>query len=202
MNSVAEKYRAVLKKYESNRHNGCPESAIVEDLMKAAVATNMVIQQVRQLEMDLMLQHEHLTNPYQLLAVFLFPMITERLTAILRAHAGKEGYTEKDVSVYLGDCIEYCFGRLWDYDGIMTCFKLFDYEYTGKEQIVNDFCKKWQVNLASRKEFEEYFQAIKRIVIYEVPIALEQKGTNEVRAHPRTRSSRFPQLDQGYAFYK
>ncbi len=166
MHSVSQQYRTtVMHNFNNNRRHGTHDAMIVEELMEAAVATNMAIQQVQQLEMDLLLQHEHLTTPYRLLATLVLPEITQTLTATVREHGRKEGCTEKDISVYLGDCLE------------SSCRNPSD-PCNRKEELVVDFCDMWQVDSTGRKEFKEYFEALRQLVVYEMPVGPEKGPQN------------------------
>ena len=160
MGSIAQQYQGVLRNHRRFQNSGLPESGIVEYLMEAAVTTNMAIQQVRKLEMELMVQHEHLTTPYRLLATMVFPEITRDLTAIVREHAANEGCTEKDILMYLGDCIESYFRNPSD-------------PYNRQDDIVKEFCCKWQLDSVGAGKFEETWLALQQWVIGEVPIGLE-----------------------------
>ena len=167
MGSIAEQYRTtVLKAYRSNQSIGCPETAIVEELLESAVASNLAIQQVQKLEMDLMVQHDHLTTPYRLLATMVFPEITQDLTATVREHGAttKEGCccTERDITIYLGDCLESYFRNPSD-------------PFNRKDDLVKEFCKKWEIDSIGSKEFEDFYVALDMSVKYEIPIASEKE---------------------------
>jgi hypothetical protein len=160
MGSIAQQYQCVLRNHRRYQNRGIAESGIVEYLMEAAVTTNMAIQQVRKLEMELMVQHEHLTTPYRLLATMVFPEITRDLTAIVREHAAIEGCTEKDIIMYLGDCMESYLRNPSD-------------PYNRKDDIVKEFCCKWQLDSVGTGELEETWSALQQWVVYEVPAGLE-----------------------------
>ena len=161
MGVVVEQYRTVIKNFGYYQRCGIPLNAITKELMEAAVATNMAIQQAQQLEMDLITQYEHLTTSYRVLATLVPPEITEQLTATVREHGMKKGCTEKDISVYVGDCLESHFRHPSD-----PCNR--------KEEIVIDFCNEWQVDLVGVKEFQQTFEVLQQYVDIEVPVGAEK----------------------------
>ena len=77
-------YQVVLANHRQLIAQSNPESNIVETLMEAAVATNMAIQQVQRLDMELSLQYLYLTTPYRLLSILNLPEITDQVASILR----------------------------------------------------------------------------------------------------------------------
>ncbi|VEU38599.1 unnamed protein product [Pseudo-nitzschia multistriata] len=154
MEAVVMQYGYVASSFEFSLGICCPGSAIVKKLLGAAVVTSMAIEQVRRHEMALMIHHEHLTTPYRVLATVFFPEITREVMATVREHA-EGSCTEKDVTVYLGDCIECYFRTASD-------------QYNRKDEITQEFCDKWEVNPTGTKEMEQYFWAIHACVNYEL----------------------------------
>jgi len=150
-------YEMFLKWERNARH----KSTIVGNLIETAVGTNLFIQQVQQLETDLEFYHEHLTTPYRVLATLAYPEVTEKVTAIVREHSKKEGCTEKDVSIYLGDCLESCYRQPND-----PCKR--------KDGIVNDFCRKWKVDLEGKRKLSVISTVLEFHVIQELPMANER----------------------------
>lgn len=108
MDAVVQQYQAVLFNHRQNIAQSISESNIVETLMEAAVATNMAIQQVQRLDMELSLQYPYLTTPYRLLSILSLPEITDQVASILREHASTR-VMNKDISIFLGDCLECAF---------------------------------------------------------------------------------------------
>ena len=92
----------------------------------------MAIQQVQQLEMEIQAHHEHLTTPYRLLSTLAFPETALKVMSIMRKHAVKK-WNERDVTSFLGDCIECHFRAQSD-----KCNK--------KDSVVNDFCTLYNVD--------------------------------------------------------
>jgi hypothetical protein len=168
MGAVVKHYgTSVLKNVERYQSIGFPKSAIVEELMEAAVATNMAIQQVQKLEMDLMVQHKHLSTPYRLLATLVLPEITQAMLTIIQEHGTNSGCTRRDISIYLGDYMECCFRNRQD-------------PYNRKDTIVQELCRRWQVDSVGTTQLEKFSQALQQLVSIEIPIGPE-KG--EVARH-------------------
>ena len=63
--------------------------------------------------MELSLQYPHLTNPYRLFATVLLPEITNDFVSIVREHTTIK-IMEKDVIIFLGDCLECAFRNVSD----------------------------------------------------------------------------------------
>jgi hypothetical protein len=145
--------------------------------METAVTTNMAIQQVQQLEMELQAHHEHLTTPYRLLSMVIMPDMTLDIMSIMREHAAKK-CNERDVSSFLGDCMECYFRNVSD-------------EFNKSGTIVRDFCATYQVDSFGRSEMEKIFLAIEMIVKLEVPFMLE-KDENYDRMQRVARLSGMP----------
>ena len=162
MGNIAGLYRtSVLVNFVDYQEHGYPDSTIVGKLVEAAAATNLAIQQVQQLEMDLEFHHEHLNTPYRVIATVVFPTMAQQLMAIVRQHSRKEGCTEKDVAIYLGDCLESCFRDPNDPNN-------------RKEKIAIDFCNKWQVDMIARGKFLKHFNYMQFSMVQEVPIGQEK----------------------------
>jgi len=159
MGCVSQQYKAIIANYNSNRRQGVPPSALVEMFLEASVATNMIIQKVQQLEMDLQLQHEHLTTPYRLLATLVLPDITRHVMEVLREHASKH-CDERAASCFLGDSMECYFRNLSD-------------DLNRKDVIVQEFCTKQGVNEAGTAELQKVFEGLHHVVSLEVPIGAE-----------------------------
>ena len=105
MKAVANQYDTLVKNIHFHQREGISSTAMLENLMEAAVTANMAIQQVQQLEMEIQAHHEHLTTPYRLLSTLAFPEIALKVMSIMRKLAGKK-WNERDVTSFLGDCIE------------------------------------------------------------------------------------------------
>lgn len=166
MGAVSEQYKAISQCMKSNRRMGVPMSSMVENLIESAVATNMAIQQVQQLEMELQLQHTHLTTPYRLLSTLILPQFTTELAKIVREHASRP-CSERDIATFLGDCIECFFRNPSD-------------ECNQRDTIVQNFCSRYEVNSAGSDEIQLNFKMIEQTVLMEVPIGPEIAGKNRM----------------------
>ena len=132
MEGIVQQYKAVRENYHRNIEVDYPQLNIVEMLIEAAVSMNMGIQQVQQLDTELSLQYPHLTTPYQLLSIVVLPDFIREVASILHEHAS-ESFTEKDVTVFLGDCLECTFHNESD-----PCNRT--------EFIVPELCKEFKVD--------------------------------------------------------
>lgn len=166
MGFISDQYKVLRQTFADYKQAGVPESGIMEKMLEAAVATNMAIQQVQQLEMELTLRHAHLKTPYCLLATLVLPEITQKLTATVREHATKQ-CTEKDIYSFLGDCLECHFRSPSD-------------QFNKKESIVRDVSAEWELDAVGMTELEEIFSGLGIIVFLEVPIAQEEKDNSQV----------------------
>jgi hypothetical protein len=84
------------------------EKGLVGKLIECASSTNMIIQHVQQLEMDLIAHHEYMSTPHRVLSVIVMPPLAKHVADIMRDHASKNDCcTERDIFVFLGDCLEY-----------------------------------------------------------------------------------------------
>jgi len=169
MAAIGKHFQSVLSCTRMFRRQGIPETAIVEKLMEVAVVTNMAIEQVQRLEMDLMMQQEHLTTPYRLLATVVFPEVTQKLTATVREHSTNGGCTEKDIIMYLGDCMESYFRNKND-------------PFNRKNDIVKEFSNKFEVDPVGIKELEQYHMMLEVYVMHEVALFSEQQNYDRIPA--------------------
>lgn len=160
MGAVSEQYKMILKNHQNNRAQRIPQSALVENLIEASVATNMGIQQVHRLDMDLQLQYPHLTNPYRVLSTVVLPEVTKETALVLRHHAAIH-CTEKDVIIFLGDCLECAFRNKSD-------------PLNRTETIVSDFCAQFQVDAQGSTELQGIAKGVHTLVALEIPLASEK----------------------------
>lgn len=183
MGSIVDQYRALSNSAKLYRENHFPESAIVENIIEAAVATNMAIQQVQQIEMELHNQHEHLSTPYRLLAVIVFPEFTAKVAGIMREHASHK-CCEKDISVFLGDCMECCFRNTSD-------------SLNKTDSMVQDFCQTYNVDETGSDEIQLIFKGIQTWCVMEVPFLPERKNykntllSRTIQSHSWLQKSQF-----------
>jgi len=105
------------------------------------------------------------------------PEVTSNVDMILREHAtvdtssGSENACEKcDIIAFVGDCIECFFLNPSD-------------DWNRLKSIVPDFCSRYKVDRAGKKELENLLMAIQRLVLLEVPMKMEINGElNAMRA--------------------
>ncbi len=166
MNSIVQQYQAVRKNHLDNVAQGIPQSNIVEMLIEASVATNMGIQQVQRLEAELRLEYPHLTTPYRLLSTIVLPDITQEVTSILRKHAPRK-VMEKDVIVFLGDCLECTFRNISD-----PCNRA--------EFVVPEFCKEYKVDSHGAEELRKVVEGLRKVTVFEVPMAVEKQQNRDM----------------------
>jgi hypothetical protein len=163
MGSVAEQYQAVRNNHRQNIAHRIPQSNMVEMLIEA-VATNMGIQQVQLLDIELSLQYPHLTTPYRLLSTVVLPDITREVASIKREHAADK-VAEKDVTVFLGDCLECSFRNVSD-----SCNRA--------EFIVPEFCKEYKADSHGSDRLQEVVKGLSMMTSLEVPLSKEEKAQN------------------------
>jgi hypothetical protein len=175
MGSIVQQYQAVRKNHLGNVVQGIPQSNIVEMLIEASVATNMGIQQVQRLEAELRLEYPHLTTPYRLLSTIVLPDITKEVTSILRKHAPIK-VLERDVIVFLGDCLECTFCNVSD-----PCNR--------SEFLVPEFCTKYKVDSHGAEELRKVVEGLRMVTVFEVPMAVEIKQNHEMFSSFRRISS-------------
>ena len=156
---VSDLYQAVAKNMKLYREI---PTAIFEEYLEAAIGTNMAIQQVQHLEMQLKAQHEHITTPYRALATLVLPELVRQVAECVREHASKS-CLESDIFVFLGDSLECCFRNTSD-------------PMSRRETIVQEFCEEFSVDTEGCEQIKLYFEALKRIVLLEVPIGEEKKN--------------------------
>jgi len=168
MKKISEQYQMVVQNHYGFKSQHCLPTAIVEPIMEAAVATNLTIQLVQQLETELMLQHSHLTSPYRLLATFVLPELTQELDSILRNHTA-ENVTEQDLKCFLGDCLECVYRNPSD-------------PFNKKDTIVQECCAGWKVDSIGASKLEDFFVGLVRVARLEVPIGPEIKMNQQFQA--------------------
>lgn len=164
MEGIAQQYKAVRENYHRNIEADYPQSNIVEMLIEAAVSTNMGIQQVQRLDMELSIQYPHLTTPFRLLSTVVLPDFIREVASILREHAS-ESFTEKDATVFLGDCLECTFCNDSD-----PCNRT--------EFIVPELCTEFKVNSHGEEQLRQLVKKLQMLTIFEVPM-LEDKRRNK-----------------------
>lgn len=171
--SISDQYQIVTKNYKTYSNQKAPDSAIVETMLEAAVATNMAIQLVQQMEMELTLEHPHLTTPYRLLATLVLPEVTQNVATILEDHSSLDSQAKrnahKEISNFLGDCIECYYRSLSD-------------PFNKSDTLVTDFCRQWQVDSAGSAELDELFSGLEQISRLEVPIGPETQMNIQLQA--------------------
>ena len=161
MGLVIEQYRALARNLPNLKSKGIPISAMIEETIEGAVATNMVIQQVQQLEMDLQQQHAHLTTPYRILSTLVLPEITHNIAQIVRDQGISTPSLEKEIAIFLGDCLECHFRSRSD-------------PFNKSETVVKEFCAKLKVNETGASEIQKLFEAIHLLVMFEAPLYPEK----------------------------
>jgi len=160
MGFIVEQYKAVVVNCIQNKRKDMSQSALGEMFLEAAVASNMAIAKVQQMEMELQVQHVHLNTPYRLLATMILPEFTRKITTTLREHASKL-CNEETVIRFLGDCIECYFRNESD-------------KKNRKSIIIQEFCTEFLVDERGMKELQDIFKCLERLTILEVPLGKEK----------------------------
>lgn len=167
MGFVSGQYKVIqdnVEQYE-RLNSGCSKSALIEDFLEAAVATNMAIQQVQQLEMDLQAHHEHFTTPYRVLATVILPEVAHLIRTTVHEY-GSKPCNAKEVIIFLGDSLECHFRNPSD-------------SLNRTETIVQEFCKEFQVDAEGETQMENVFNAVRMLMLFEVPYFVEKKDIEE-----------------------
>ncbi|CAJ1934009.1 unnamed protein product [Cylindrotheca closterium] len=159
MGAVSQQFGAVGRQVVLNAQEDVPGTAIVEGLIEAATGTNMAIQQMQRLEMDFESQHPHLSTPYRVLSTFVLPEVIEEITKTVRTH-GQKRCSEKEVSIFLGDCLECSFRSRSDPEN-------------KSEVIVQEFCNQYQISNEGTKDIENVFLGLANLFIMEIPVGQE-----------------------------
>ena len=165
MGYISDQYKSVTKNVMENKRIGVPESNIVEMLLESGVSTNMAIQQVQQLEMDLQAQYPHLTTPYRVLSTIVFPEITEQVAQIVREYGSIESSSsglEKETICFLGDCLECHIRSPSD-------------PHSKKKSVVRDFCSSFKISGAGVSELNRIFTGLGHVCVNEIPVGAEQQ---------------------------
>lgn len=171
MKAVSEQFIGVAKQVVANKKQQLPGTAIVENLMEAAIGANMAIQQMQRLEMDFETQHPHISTPYRMLSTFVLPEIIEHITKIARKH-GEETCLEKDISLFLGDCLECYFRTKSDPENKSNV-------------VVQDFCKRFKINSTGSTQIQDIFLGLHQMSIAEVPVSSEVEMNKRMMAECR-----------------
>ena len=166
MEVVSRQYQYVSENYRLNVALEIPPSNIVENLIRASVATSMCIQQVQRFDAELTLQYPHLSTPYRLLATVILPGVIDMVSSVLLEHSSKK--TElRDAQVFLGDCLECSFRHPLD-----PCSRF--------EFILPEFCKRYKVDSRGTEELQHIMEAIQYYVMFEVPLRPDERQRNAV----------------------
>eukprot|EP00557_Chaetoceros_sp_GSL56_P013675 CAMPEP_0176479332 /NCGR_PEP_ID=MMETSP0200_2-20121128/1684_1 /TAXON_ID=947934 /ORGANISM="Chaetoceros sp., Strain GSL56" /LENGTH=932 /DNA_ID=CAMNT_0017875371 /DNA_START=150 /DNA_END=2948 /DNA_ORIENTATION=+ len=154
MGAISYQYKSLAQ--NCSRHEQSTE--IIEDLLEAATTANMTIQQVQQLEMEFITDHEHINTPYRMLSAIVLPEITFHTCQIVKNH-GKEwtGRIEQDVFSFLGDCLECTFRN----------------QEEKADALISDFCHRYEMNPSGFDEITKWVQGVFSITKMEVPLMAE-----------------------------
>ena len=160
MGMVSRQYQSVVQYHQNNVELGVSPSDIVPTLIWAAVATNMGIQQVHRMEIELSLQYPHLSNIYRLIATVELPDFSNKVISVLLEHAA-EKVTEREVIVFLGDCLECSMGKTSAADSYNQA----------AEFIVPEFCTRYKVDTCGAEKLRQLVLGLTIFVMFEEPVA-------------------------------
>jgi len=184
MGMVRTQYSVLSKNLLYHKSQSAPTPAMVEETIEGAVATNMLIQQVQQLEMELQQQHPHLTTPYRMLSTLVLPEMAQYLAYIVREHGDSTSSSElehgrglkKEIAIFLGDCLECHFRSRSD-------------SFNKSDTVIKDFCTRLKINESGASEIQKMFKGIEILVMFEAPMYPEVKTT---RTMYKNAQSKFP----------
>jgi len=170
MGMVRNHYESLCISLPTLKSMDIHNSAMVEATIEAAVATNMAIQQVQQLEMELQQQHPHLTTPYRMISTLVLPEITKDVSRVVREQGDSTDIPslEKEITIFLGDCLECNFRSRSD-------------PFNDMDTVVKFFCTKLKVNEHGASEIQEICHKIQNSVVLEAPMPYEMQLTRYLR---------------------
>ena len=166
---IAVHYRVMMRNIRKIRSQGYSDTSLINYIMEATITANFSIQAVQRMEMDLQMQHEHLTTPCRLLACLVFPELTAEVSSIVRERGSKQ-CDRCDIIAFLGDFME-CSTFLNPSD-----------EWNPKDSIVDNFCREYEVDGTGSAQIEQICTGILHMAILEIPIKSEVTTTSELRA--------------------
>ncbi|KAL3936279.1 MAG: hypothetical protein SGBAC_008374 [Bacillariaceae sp.] len=160
MHPVEQQYAAVARKVNYYKSIDVSGSAIVGQLTEAAVAANMAIQKMMQLEMDFEAHHPQISTPYRVLSYLAFPEVIKQCAKTVREH-GQIPCPEQEITLFLGDCLECGFRSPSD-------------PQNRRLTIVSEFCQLYEINSQGSKQIQDIFDGISQIIGVEVPVGPER----------------------------
>ncbi len=176
MGFVINQYKCLVHNLRANKSKGVPASALIEETIEGAVATNMAIQLVQQLEMDLQQQHPHLTTPFRMLSTLVLPEITQNIAQIVREQdQSSKPDLEKEIAIFLGDCLECHFRSPSD-------------PFNKSDTVVKEFCAKLKVNESGTSEIQKIFEATRLLVMFEAPFFPEKQSMRDMLRNSNVQS--------------
>ena len=158
----------LLDDVQRSRRIGLPASNMVEKLLELGAASNMAIKKCNQLETELEAQHPHLSTPYRVIAVLVFPHISSNVSDIVEAHASKK-CTKEDIIAFLGDAIE------------CSCRNPSD-EFCRRDTLVSEFCASHQIDTLGKDHLDQLFEGVYRMCIMQFPVKMELASVGPLRA--------------------
>jgi len=189
MEFSAGQQSVMARNIRNDNSQGRKDTTMISTLMEATIAANFSIQAVQKMEMELQIQHEHLTTPCRLLACLEFPEITAQVSSIVGERGAKQ-CDRSEIIAFLGDSMECSFINPSD-------------EWNRKDSIVGDFCRKYEIDDTGSAQIEELFQVLTQFTIMELPMKAEDTTSlNQFRAalesgtgKPHKSHSWLPQMD-------
>ena len=156
MEVISGQYRVMVRNIRNDRSRGYSATTMMSNLMDATIMANFSIQAVQKMEMELQTQHENLTTPCRLLACLVLPELTAEVSKVVGERGAKQ-CDRSEIIAFLGDSMECTFLNPSD-------------AWNRKDSIVDDFCRKYEVDNTGSAQIEQLFVGIRHMTILEIPI--------------------------------
>jgi hypothetical protein len=163
MESIATQFRVLAQNIRYDRRNGYPETLLVGHLLEPTISANFAIQAVQKMEMELQMQHVHLSTPCRVLSALMFPELTAHVHATV-CERGTEKCERHEVIAFLGDCMMY------------SAFLNPSDDWNKRDSVVGDFCSKYGVDATGSAQIEQFIVAISHMTILEIPMKPEMNS--------------------------
>jgi hypothetical protein len=148
-------YGDLKRKLVRNTANEAPPGGLVGSILRASTVANLGIQYVQFLEETLSLDYPHMNTISRLMAVLVFPKLTEQLTTEVTENSPIGArFKETDAIMFLGDCLEKSLRVSSD---------------TVMRNLTAIFCDKWK--LPKESVDPQYSEGISIMACMDLPIA-------------------------------
>jgi len=159
----SKQYVALKRQLELNRERGdVPPLGIVQQILKASTVANFGIHYVQFLEENLTIDFPHMNTIYRLVAVVVFPELTQELTAEVTSF--NPNFKPMDAKMFLGDCLERAMRN--DMDPVL-------------KDVAVEFCETWSIPM--KRVEDHYINGICSLVCLELPLVYNERVVDTAR---------------------